>query len=503
MKTKLFKCALSFALASALVFVSALMCYSEISHLAYADNVTVSDILDTAYGDWSEVPADLQSVASAYFDLYMACTTSDTRGKIKAFTDLELSWLKTLKDGTAVLSPVSGIYYTLNDGELYVNYADNGHGGGGGVRPSERATSVIIPSEDFKEAVEEANTNNAPKGKGLWKCSYRSDNIIHANYDSDMITIWGSADGDCFTDELYIYPFYTDYNGITYYGEYQYRIYYDMYINGNITDYALYFEVYKYLDGAGFVRTSTNIYRLLPGKSMDKPYTICLGNPYYNGSGTAYLKSGYYYSVSDYYNNSCYCPAKQGNGLYPLGSETTSFSSGSDTLNIIGYTASFSKKYSDFSYYKDGSDVSAPERTDIDIGYICSNELISRTYTDVDISKIPDNYYVTISGDTIYDYSITNPETGQSDTINYYITNNYTLPDNGGSGSSGGSVGGDVTVGGQIDVSGSVGVDVNVNINNGGNGGENIGDYIDGSGADVDVGGLLGKLPSLSKGFVD
>lgn len=49
----------------------------------------------------------------------------------------------------------------------------------------------------------------------------------------------------------------------------------------------------------------------------------------------------------------------------------------------------------------------------------------------IDYDKIPDNYTITINGDTIYDYDITNPDTGDHGTVNYYITNNYTLPENG------------------------------------------------------------------------
>ncbi len=65
------------------------------------------------------------------------------------------------------------------------------------------------------------------------------------------------------------------------------------------------------------------------------------------------------------------------------------------------------------------------------------------SYT-IDTTKIPDNYYITVGGDTIYDYNITNPATGDTTTINNYITNNYTFitnpdnPDN--PGSSGGTV---------------------------------------------------------------
>ena len=75
-------------------------------------------------------------------------------------------------------------------------------------------------------------------------------------------------------------------------------------------------------------------------------------------------------------------------------------------------------------------------------GYYYSNTPIVISYT-IDTTKIPDNYYITVGGDTIYDYNITNPSTGDTTTINNYITNNYTFitnPDNPDIGTSGDTV---------------------------------------------------------------
>ena len=114
--------------------------------------------------------------------------------------------------------------------------------------------------------------------------------------------------------------------------------------------------------------------------------------------------------------------------------------------------------------------------------------------TSIDFDKIPDNYTITINGDTIYDYSITNPDTGDTSTINEYVTNNYTyITNNNGenSGSSSGTSSGDVNVVGNVTVSGDVNVggeisikadpidinvntqpiDINVNVNGGGSSG--------------------------------
>ena len=123
-----------------------------------------------------------------------------------------------------------------------------------------------------------------------------------------------------------------------------------------------------------------------------------------------------------------------------------------------------------------------------DYGYLLSSEpfeLIANQ-TKIDYNKIPDNYTITINGDTIYDYDITNPDTGDHGTVNYYITNNYTLPENGSKddtkGDSGsGTVSGNVTVGGKVDVSGKIEIDtkpidININVNGGGSGSSGSGD---------------------------
>lgn len=105
-----------------------------------------------------------------------------------------------------------------------------------------------------------------------------------------------------------------------------------------------------------------------------------------------------------------------------------------------------------------------------DYGFIISADPFDLwiNQTDIDVSKIPDDYKITINGDNINDYSITNTS-GDTTTINNYVTNNYNIPSSGssGGGNTGGSTSGNVTVGGNIDVSGKV--DINVNVTGGSN----------------------------------
>ena len=126
--------------------------------------------------------------------------------------------------------------------------------------------------------------------------------------------------------------------------------------------------------------------------------------------------------------------------------------------------------------------------TNDDYGLIMSSEPFELygSQTKIDYNQIPDNYTITINGDTIYDYDITNPDTGDHGTVNYYITNNYTLPENGNKDDSkddsgSGTVSGNVTVGGKVDVSGKIEIDtkpidININVNGGGSGSSGSGD---------------------------
>lgn len=151
----------------------------------------------------------------------------------------------------------------------------------------------------------------------------------------------------------------------------------------------------------------------------------------------------------------------------------------------------------------------ATNKTD-DWGYIMSEtpfELF-KDQTSIDFSRIPNNYTITINGDTIYDYSITNPDTGDSTTIKKYIDDDYDfpqvpdVPDVPDPGDDSGT-GGKVEVSGKIDVSGKVGVDVNVNVNSGSSSNPDSGDYIDPGTVDTNLDHYLEQVPELSKGFID
>lgn len=154
-----------------------------------------------------------------------------------------------------------------------------------------------------------------------------------------------------------------------------------------------------------------------------------------------------------------------------------------------------------------------------DYGFICSSKLFElfANQTGIDFQKIPDNYIITINGDTIYNYPITDPSTGNSTTINKFIINNYIIS---------GKIDIDepidppyiredpnVILSGNVEVNGNINIsadpiqiktdpiDINVNVNSGSNG--NAGNFIDPGTVDTNLDHYLEQVPELSKGFVD
>lgn len=325
---------------------------------------------------------------------------------------------------------------------------------------------VQIPAKDFKEHITETNTLYFPKNTA-GKMSYRVDERFQNRLESAANKTLKYEEIPCFVgdrwgfssigggNEMYFILFQT-LGSNTYYGKFQFHftvstedIWSEDRDEVDHTDYFLNYEYWDMIDG-----------------SQDKATqgTLSLGTDQYfslyfaNGKINAETFSSYEKYIS--FSRTTFRPLDISGFNIMFSSDLSS------SVNLdINHTSSTYALHDDKCSYNGVCD----------IGYLSSLTPISTIYT-IDTSKIPDNYYITINGDTVYDYSITNPETGQTSTINEYVTNNYTYITNNGSEGGSGGVGGNVTVGGQIDVSGSVGVDINVsipdiNININGNGG--------------------------------
>ncbi len=453
--------------------------------VAFAD----VELLPSGVVSWSDVGNDGLALAEAYMKML-----NSTSGKefFKNATDIPISWLQLMSDGSWCLSPVDDYFYFLKDG--FLKMGDNsGHGGGGGASRDVTAPEDFhLPSGVFNTFLEEQNQTNIPKSKDMFKCSYRNNNYINSSFSSNWLPLFNNAELTEPFSDLYLIPFYLSEDGVLYTSNYQIHLYYTSNDDPN-SDVCIKYDLYQYYPQHGYVILPEYSRIVYEFTSYTYPYTVALS--YYLYGATLAV----FNSESSYLNF-----VRDTDRLLNLPSDAHYISSDDGTsfrLDVQHVPSGFFKPYKDNPNTKD------------DIGFFASESLMSRVY-DIDTTKIPANQVITITGDSIYDYSITNPDTGETTTINNYITNNYTYlaePTTSGGGS--GGVGGDINVGGNITVGGQVGFDVtvsvpdiNINVNqNGGageNGGENVGDYIDTSG-DVDVGGIIGKLPQLSKGFTD
>lgn len=323
-------------------------------------------------------------------------------------------------------------------------------------KPSEK--DITISSDVFKEYIEDTNSLFSPKN-AAGKMSFRTDSL-YANYAKDKTNVWYnfpelyrqpnqfSAVGD---DEIYLVFFFTD-SESNYFGKFQFHFtltttenWYNDRDEIEFYGHTLTCECWDMIDGSREQSTTQTLFENIPDSFF------CLDFFDKNALRIRTTSSITNFVKYDFDNN---YPKSFPNGLLAFNSD-------------LSTSISLYNCYGHFTKTPDVHDETCKYGGGCDIGYIASVTPIETVYR-IDTAKIPDNYYITVNGDTVYDYSITNPETGQTDTINNYITNNYTYVTN--NNPVGGSSGGDVTVGGHIDVSGSVGVNVNVNVNGGGGG---------------------------------
>lgn len=323
-----------------------------------------------------------------------------------------------------------------------------------------------VSSEELVEGIEKDNTTLTPKSSGLFLNSYRTDTYYFegtTKYDYFSVPIfclYQDPSSRSSLQDLYVIPFYLDDEGTYYYLKYQLHLYYTDF-DSEVGSLALRCDVYRH-SSLGYVLDDSLSGDVLYCSADTKPYQVrALVKS--KGSTFRYVSESEYNSLANTHIASV-----------PF-DELGNFYTADESQSLFIYDLSY-ESYACFrQFYKNN------KYKNNDLGFICSTDMISTTYSDIDTTKIPANQIVTINGDTIYNYTITNPETGDSSKFGDYITNNYTYITNnyGGSesgGSSGSGVSGNVTVGGSIDVGGSVGVDITVsvpdiNINVNGNGG--------------------------------
>lgn len=336
-----------------------------------------------------------------------------------------------------------------------------------------------VTSEEFVEGIEIDNLNIAPKSRNMFVNSYRNDTNYFYNYPTNYynayavaVTLFQDPSKKSTLTDLYCVPFYRSEDGIYYFQEYQLHFYFvPVEDTESGFDIALRVDTYKYNANFGYVYDDSISGVIFQEHNGDVFQVRFLGTSYYSTSSPSFQLVSTPAAYNNKTNTSYRVPfGSLGKYYTPDKSESLDISyssSGTTTVGSLGFSKSYQNN----------------PNSNNDIGFFCSSEMISCQYS-CDTSQIPLHQVVTVNGgDTIYNYTITDPNTNDSSTFGDYITNNYTYITNnyseGESSGSGSGVGGNVTVGGEIDVGGSVGVDINVsvpdiNINVNGNGGAGV-----------------------------
>ena len=467
---------------------------------------------------WSDLADDAIAVRDAYFEYFSSLGKNFLSPSITDPTDIPLSWAKFIQDLGWCISPVDDIYYYLKDGVLCVRSS----GGGGHVRSGVRGSGGFC--RNCKKSAAECTCNNFDgtasefypffSGKDI-KNTAADYNSRYMPMDNPKQFIWSYNSDNSVTktkqdrsQRFYFFPQVPVYAGLS--GTWGNQKWTDFYLIGFAIDdisgvyYGKYYVHVYTKNENGSVSLIIDYYSLSDGSLYQtKKGTWDIGNyPYLSmhyATGSSMFSFRGYKSASAYYGDvtSSWKTIVTSNVAMPL-----SASDNSGTLEFTKYVALPS-----FTPDTNKSD---------DYGFICSSkpfELFANQ-TGIDFQKIPDNYIITINGDTIYNYPITDPSTGNSSTINNLIINNYII--------SGGSIDIDVPIDGPITsgvkVSGNVKVDgeinikadpiqiktdpidINVNVNQGGSSG---GSGSSGTSEHVDISGYLDTLPEQSKTLTD
>ncbi len=329
-----------------------------------------------------------------------------------------------------------------------------------------------LPASEFKKYIETSNNEYSPKSTGKY-ISYRTEKMYEEKQNAYLSLYSGGFCGERW-NEVYLMPFYTD-GEDRYYSEYQLHFYLERVDNESGDGWTTSF-VLEWFSNFDDIDPKKGTYVIKEG--MTSPEYVAFAPTFYDGNRPYVFMYSSFTDFSTRRNHNLSLLIK----TFP--ERLDYFKSG----DFSTFVESNHNTFVHFNQIFSAHDTACVYGVADDVGYYYSNTPIMFSYSNIDTEKIPDSYYITVNGDTIYDYSITNPDTGQSSTINEYITNNYTYITNnnpGGDGSGSGTTGGNVTVGGNIGVNGNVNVggevnvgvdvspiDINVNVSENGGAGE-------------------------------
>lgn len=482
--------------------------------------VTVFSMASPAYAvtSWSDVADDAIAVRDAYFT-YWFSHKSSFGDFIKQASDIPVSWLKFVDSFGWAISPVDDLYYYLNDSNDLMVAAGGGgghsrtalHGGGGYCRtcrkPSDECTCEFFESEadgfdpvingsDLKQIYTDYSQMYAPMptpSQYLYNYQSATGEKQTGGYHefAPCAPLWRSGLGfgadigskGGWKNDCYVLPYiYDDDVGSTYYysGYWHFTIEVDEFYKATYT--CDFVSLLGDEDSTQFHLTKSHEYRAYALKVSSGAWIQCFT------SDTSYLQGNLVLNTS--YANVVNAPAAK-------------------------RTYAVSGKLSDLVKNNFGNMLQATTftpQTNIadDWGYIMSEtpfELFANQ-TSIDFDKVPNNYIITINGDTIYDYSITNPDSGDSTSIRKFI-DIYDFPDvpdlpdpDDPDDPDTSGVNGNITVSGNVGVNGKIEIDtkpIDININVNSNGGS----APSGTAEAVDLSNYFSTLPEQSETMND
>ena len=473
-----------------------------------------------AVTSWADVAEDAISVRDAYFT-YWFSHKSSFGDFIKQASDIPVSWLKFVDSFGWVISPVDDLYYYLNDSKDLMVAAGGGgghsrtalHGGGGYCRtcrkPSDECTCEFFESEadGFNPVINGSDLKQIYTDYSLMYAPMPTPSQYLYNYQSATGKKETGVGFHQFNPYAPVFRYGKGYGADVGQktgwsnGCYVLPYLFDDDLNGTYYSWGYWHFYHKTEDSIRYICAD---YISLADDS-DVTHFERAWNMSEKGASYGLATFANYFALCSYNSDTLYLQCSQSTADFSL----LQLSLGRDKfLALNGKITDLVSK--SFTSFLQASTFTPQTNTADDWGYIMSEtpfELF-KDQTSIDFSRIPNNYTITINGDTIYDYSITNPDTGDSTTIKKYIDDDYDfpqvpdVPDVPDPGDDSGTVG-KVEVSGKIDVSGKVDVDVNVNVNSGSSSNSDPGDYIDPGTVDTNLDHYLEQVPELSKGFID
>lgn len=409
----------SYVIASAIAFINSFaLMFSSVSFAE--DTAPFTSVSPYLFGSdgWQSAPTNLIALRDAFYKTYRTQSFSDIL--IGNVYDIPLAWVKTVNDSQLYLyciCPLDDVYYYLDtEGNLCIydpNHRSGRSGGGGVNRFVSSSDDFVFSSAFFKDKVDYWSDYYKPKDNpSQYVYSYNDGNSNKSYSNHNFVPycpVYTSAAGSStawgmkgWSGGVYILPFYDD-DDLTYvyYGKYYFHIYTNLSDNGSVT---IFMDTISLTDGSIYNSCSSawdSNYNTLAFSLTSKPFL---------------------YHYTSYFN---YLSAATGsNGTWFLNvNSTVPGTMVSGSLSSLSSVNLWDIKFSSTTF-------DPVNNFNDDFGYIVSSEPFDLWVNHgIDLSKIPDNYYITYGGDNIYNYTITDPSTGNGTTINNYITNNYIISD--------------------------------------------------------------------------